>query len=151
MRNYYYQNRPYTEPAAPPPSAGPFPLLPEQAPAVPPCPETPRRSKKRGWVALCVFLLLMAGTITALAALGWGDLPVNQVLDVLPSSPSITTGPGSGFSIPLPSAGEDPTTIERGEIGTGVTLTISPLGGEVLSLQALYQKSLPSIVGIRAD
>ena len=57
---------------------------------------------------------------------------------------------GGVTTIPLPQASDPPTTVERAPTGTGVTLDLSYETGEALTYQALYQKCIPSIAGIRS-
>ena len=53
----------------------------------------------------------------------------------------------------VPAAGSrDPfAALERAETGTGVTVSISPEEGEVMTATEIYQKCVPSIVSLRAE
>lgn len=53
------------------------------------------------------------------------------------------------YTKPEVTTGEN--TVERAPTGTGVTLTLSPAGGNALSLQEIYDKCADSIVSINSD
>ncbi len=136
--NHYYYDRPDL--------AGEAPARPErqQRPRV-----RRRRSARparrpgmgRAAACLCAFLLLMAGGSA-------GALALRQL------SPAYGwENPGAGDPwedwtasvLPVPTE-----TVERAPVGDGTTLTLLPEPeGEALSLQAIYQKCLPSIVSIQ--
>ena len=71
---------------------------------------------------------------------------------------SVDGEPGQHGSVTLPreDADDDTTVTGKNELPTaptdpGVTMTLQPAGGSALTLQSVYAKCLPSVVGIHAD
>ena len=72
------------------------------------------------------------------------------------SVPSVDPGQHGSVTIPQDDADDDTTVTGKNELpgaptDPGVTMALQPAGGSVLSLQSVYAKCLPSIVGIHAD
>ena len=71
---------------------------------------------------------------------------------------SVDGDPGQHGSVTLPreDTDDDTTVTGKNELPTaptdsGVTMTLQPAGGSALTLQSVYAKCLPSVVGIHAD
>ena len=71
---------------------------------------------------------------------------------------SVDGEPGQHGSVTLPreDTDDDTTVTGKNELPTaptdpGVTMTLQPAGGSALTLQSVYAKCLPSVVGIHAD
>lgn len=71
---------------------------------------------------------------------------------------SVDGNPGQHGSVTLPreDTDDDTTVTGKNELPTaptdpGVTMTLQPAGGSALTLQSVYAKCLPSVVGIHAD
>ena len=72
------------------------------------------------------------------------------------SAPSVDPGQHGSVTIPQDDADDDTTVTGKNELpgaptDPGVTMALQPAGGSVLSLQSVYAKCLPSVVGIHAD
>lgn len=72
------------------------------------------------------------------------------------SAPSVDPGQHGSVTIPQDDADDDTTVTGKNELpgaptDPGVTMELQPAGGSVLSLQSVYAKCLPSVVGIHAD
>ena len=72
------------------------------------------------------------------------------------SVPSVDPGQHGSVTIPQDDADDDTTVTGKNELpgaptDPGVTMALQPAGGSVLSLQSVYAKCLPSVVGIHAD
>lgn len=138
-------------PAAPPV----FPA----APPVPPPPEAgagrrkgPRSPRRRPWVGflLSLTLVLALGAAAVLSGTRTSSFHRHMFPDAPPSGDHGGEDDGFSFPFPLPTEDQAETSILRAPTDPGVTLPLQTVHGEILSLQALYQKCLPSIVGIRA-
>ena len=71
---------------------------------------------------------------------------------------SVDGDPGQHGSVTLPreDTDDDTTVTGKNELPTaptdpGVTMTLQPAGGSALTLQSVYAKCLPSVVGLHAD
>ena len=72
------------------------------------------------------------------------------------SVPSVDPGQHGSVTIPQDDADDDTTVTGKNELpgaptDPGVTMALQPAGGSALSLQSVYAKCLPSVVGIHAD
>lgn len=72
------------------------------------------------------------------------------------SAPSVDPGQHGSVTIPQDEPDDDTTVTGKNELpgaptDPGVTMALQPAGGSVLSLQSVYAKCLPSVVGIHAD
>lgn len=72
------------------------------------------------------------------------------------SVPSVDPGQHGSVTIPQDDADDDTTVTGKNELpgaptDPGVTMELQPAGGSALSLQSVYAKCLPSVVGIHAD
>ena len=149
------ENGPAPEPLSPWPAAGsgtPPPPIYEETVPPPGGEDRPlRRRENRGILVFCAAILLIAaGLITLVAVYG-----LSPTLELPDASDSFSSGDGFDFNfdftLPDQSSGTSETTIERAPLGADVELTLEPVpDGEELTYQEIYEKVLPSVVGIRA-
>ena len=71
-------------------------------------------------------------------------------------SPDGEPGQHGSVTLPREDTDDDTTVTGKNELPTaptdpGVTMTLQPAGGSALTLQSVYAKCLPSVVGIHAD
>ncbi len=146
----YYQYQFYrNDPPAPPP----------QPPAVKEEERGNGGRRRRGLVLFLLSLVLLLGGGTAAAV--WGlRAPAPHQFDrfqqgsLLPDweegEDDLPWSGGGDYSFSFPLETEHETTIPRAPTDPSVSLPLTLSHGEALSLQALYRKCIPSIVGIRA-
>ena len=72
------------------------------------------------------------------------------------SVPAVDPGQHGSVTIPQDEPDDDTTVTGKNELpgaptNSGVTMALQPAGGSALSLQSVYAKCLPSVVGIHAD
>ena len=72
------------------------------------------------------------------------------------SVPAVDPGQHGSVTIPQDEPDDDTTVTGKNELpgaptDPGVTMALQPAGGSALSLQSVYAKCLPSVVGIHAD
>lgn len=110
---------------------------------------TKKRRRRRGLGTFVVFLALIVGLTALTAAVSHFGIP-DQILSLLPRLPEAERD--YGFTYPnLTQTPAQATTIPRAAAGGSARLILSQEEGEKLSLQDIYEKSLPSIVYIQAQ
>jgi len=146
---------PEQDPVSPPPAdqvdawsggSTPAPIYEDTAP-LPGGGDRPPKARKgiRGTVIFCAAVAVIAAGIIALVV----KSGLNPTLE-LPERPNIPSF-GYDFDLPTFSDGRKETTIERYPAGNGPTMTLEALPESgALTYQQVYDKVLPSIVGVRA-
>ena len=115
-------------------------------------PEAEQKKKKHSKMKITMLILGVIVLIIASAYVFAGSGKVHFYI----FGPGYTSEDSGTLEIPKRDETEDTvsgkTSIPAAETGTGVTMTISPVpGGSELTLQEIYTKCLPSVVGIRTE
>lgn len=115
-------------------------------------PEAEQKKKKHSKMKITMLILGLIVLIIASAYVFAGSGKVHFYI----FGPGYTSEDSGTLEIPKRDETEDTVSgknsIPAAETGTGVTMTISPVpGGSELTLQEIYTKCLPSVVGIRTE
>lgn len=115
-------------------------------------PEAEQKKKKHSKMKITMLILGVIVLIIASAYVFAGRGKVHFYI----FGPGYTSEDSGTLEIPKRDETEDTVSgknsIPAAETGTGVTMTISPVpGGSELTLQEIYTKCLPSVVGIRTE
>ena len=115
-------------------------------------PEAEQKKKKHSKMKITMLILGVIVLIIASAYVFAGSGKVHFYI----FGPGYTSEDSGTLEIPKRDETEDTVSgknsIPAAETGTGVTMTISPVpGGSELTLQEIYTKCLPSVVGIRTE
>ncbi len=113
-----------------------------------------RRRVKIITMTVCTLVLICAAVTAIWKLIGWIErraVAVNSV-PVLVTDPGADGGDYDDFREYFANyyTGSDGVSIPRAETGTGVTLRLWPETGEDLSLQEIYERVSPAVVGINA-
>lgn len=126
---------------------------PRQEPSGTPAPDGKKKKRRRiRTVAVCVFGGLLICAVALSAAHLLKNLTVQVVTDVTADSIPATV-PENGYDdfreyFENYYTGSDSVTIPQTTADAGMTLTLEPASGEELSLQEIYERVSPAVVGI---